>query len=61
MEALHEPLLQIAGATQSASEAHAFLQAVAPHSNGEQEIGAGVTQLPAPSQADAAVKAWLPL
>ena len=52
----HDPLVQTAGKTQSAFEAHPPLQALLPQRNGKHESAAGVTQVPAPSQVDAAVK-----
>jgi len=56
----HEPLLQIAGEAQSASVAQEFLHTLTPHWNGKQGPGAGVTQVPAPSQVEAAVKTVVP-
>jgi len=46
-----DPLLHTAGVAQSASAVQLFLQAVAPHRNGKQELAIDVTQTPAPSQA----------
>ena len=51
----HEPPMQTAGAAQSASEAHVALQAAAPQVKGAQEVAAGFTQVPAPSQEPPAV------
>jgi hypothetical protein len=50
-----EPLSQVDGATQSASDAQVALQTEVPHLYGAQEVAAGVTHAPAPSQADAPV------
>ena len=47
----HVPLLHTAGAAQSASAVQMFLHAATPHRNGKHELAAGVTQVPAPSQA----------
>jgi hypothetical protein len=55
-----EPALQTAGEAQSASEAQEFLQTLTPHWNGKQGPGAGVTQVPAPSQVEAAVNTVVP-
>jgi hypothetical protein len=49
-------MLQIAGAEQSASLAHTFLQTFVPHLNGKHELAPGVTQAPLPSQVDVGVK-----
>ena len=51
-----EPLAHTEGETQSASDLHVALQAESPHWNGAQEVAAGVTHLPAPSQVDWLVK-----
>lgn len=52
----HDPLMQLAGAAQSPSLAQVALQALAPQANGKQEVGAGTTQVPAPSHEAPAVK-----
>jgi hypothetical protein len=52
----HEPFVQTAGDAQSASVVQAALQTAAPHSNGKQELAAGVTQAPWPSQVEPGVK-----
>ena len=52
----HEPPLQNLPGAQSASTAQVPLQALAPQANGEQEVDAGVTQVPAPSQVELGVK-----
>jgi hypothetical protein len=51
----HEPPLQTFGGAQSASAAQVDLHAATPHLKGKQELGAGVTQTPAPSHDDAGV------
>jgi hypothetical protein len=51
----HEPLLHTDGETQSASAEQVALQTASPHLKGAQEIAAGVTHAPAPSQVDPAV------
>jgi hypothetical protein len=51
----HEPSLHTEGAAQSASEAQVPLHTEAPHLKGAQELAAGVTHAPAPSQAEAGV------
>lgn len=52
----HDPLMQLAGAAQSASFAHVALQALVSQANGKHEVGAGTTQVPAPSHDPPAVK-----
>jgi hypothetical protein len=52
----HEPALQYWPCAQSPSLVQADSQAFKPQMKGKQEIGAGVLQLPAPSQVPAAVK-----
>jgi hypothetical protein len=52
----HEPEMQEAGATQSPSATQLDLQAATPHTKGAQELGVGMTQVPAPSQLEAGVK-----
>jgi hypothetical protein len=52
----HEPLLQVAKGAQSALVAQVALQALVPQANGKQEVDAGVTQVPVPSQVEPAVK-----
>jgi hypothetical protein len=52
----HEPLAQTAGGAQSASAVHELLHTETPQRNGKQELEAGVTQAPAPSQVDPGVK-----
>lgn len=52
----HDPLLQVAGAAQSASLAQVDLHAFRPQVNGKQDAGLGTVQVPAPSQAPLAVK-----
>jgi hypothetical protein len=56
----HEPLMQTAGEAQSPSTVHEFLHTLAPHWYGKQGLALGVTHLPAPSQAEAAVKVVVP-
>jgi hypothetical protein len=51
----HDPPLQTLGGAQSASAPHVDLHAATPHVNGKHELGGGVTQVPAPSQAEAGV------
>ena len=51
-----KPPVQTAGDWQSASAMHDGLQAAVPQRYGKQGIGLGVTQVPAPSQADSGVK-----
>lgn len=57
----HEPAVQTAGDAQSASAVQLALHAVAPHRKGKQELAAGVTQAPAPSQVEPGVKVVPPL
>ena len=52
----HEPPLQVANGAQSALVVQVALQALAPQANGKQEVAVGVTQVPAPSQVEPAVK-----
>jgi hypothetical protein len=56
----HDPFVHVAGGSQSASAAQAARHAAAPHRNGKQELAAGVTQAPAPSQVEAGVKVAAP-
>jgi hypothetical protein len=51
-----DPSMQTAGAAQSAFAVHVALQAAAPQMKGAQEVAAGLSQVPAPSQAAPAVK-----
>jgi hypothetical protein len=46
----HDPAPQVAGATQSASAVHVDLQAPTPQVNGKQDVAAGTTHAPEPSQ-----------
>jgi len=55
-----DPFVHTLPAEQSASAVHVALQAIAPQANGTQDIEAGVTQVPAPSQADPGVKLVVP-
>jgi hypothetical protein len=55
-----EPALQTAGDAQSASAVQVFLQTAVPQVKGKHDDDAGVTQAPAPSQADPGVKVVLP-
>jgi hypothetical protein len=52
----HDPPLHTPGGAQSASAVQDDLHMATPQRNGKQEVAAGVTQVPAPSQVDAAVK-----
>jgi hypothetical protein len=56
----HEPFSQTLGGAQSTSEAQVDLQAAAPHRYGKQVLMGGVTQAPAPSQAEAGVSVMPP-
>lgn len=56
----HEPFVQTAGAEQSRSLVHAALQTLPPHWNGKQELAAGVTHAPLPSQVEPGVKVVVP-
>jgi hypothetical protein len=56
----HEPFTQKAPAAQSPSAMHVALHASAPHVKGAHDAGAGVTQVPAPSQDALAVKVVVP-
>jgi hypothetical protein len=51
----HDPRRQVLGETQSVSELQADLQAAPPQVKVPHEMLAGVTQVPAPSQAEAGV------
>ena len=51
-----EPAMQDAGCAQSASTVQDDLHAAVPHPKGKQLLDIGVTQDPAPSQAEAGVK-----
>jgi hypothetical protein len=54
----HDPLVQTAGDAQSASAVQVPLHTAAPHWNGKQELVAGVTHRPAPSQVEVGVN-WV--
>jgi hypothetical protein len=49
------PLMHTAGAAQSPSPVHELLHAPMPHRNGKHDVAPGVTQVPAPSQVEAAI------
>jgi hypothetical protein len=51
-----DPALQTPGGAQSASAVQVDLQVAVPHRKGKHDVAAGVAQVPAPSQAPAAVK-----
>src|SRR3954470_16656314 len=53
----HDPLVQTAGAAQSASAVQVALHTALPHRNGKHELPGGVTQAPAPSHDDTGVNA----
>jgi hypothetical protein len=57
----HEPSEQTAGAAQSASAVHEDRHAAGPHRKGKQDVGAGVRQVPAPSQVEVIVKVVVPV
>ncbi|MES1205989.1 MAG: hypothetical protein ABUS79_08625, partial [Pseudomonadota bacterium] len=56
----HDPLSQVAGATQSALDAHVDLHAEPPHWNAPHELDAGVAHFPPPLQVAAGVNVFVP-